>query len=257
MIVLLHNRSVSLKLRHGYAHHALMEPLWDKVDEYFAEHLSPPDAILDAALAASTAAGLPAISVTPSQGKLLQLLAQLRGARRILEVGTLAGYSTIWMGRALPPDGELITLEIDPTHAAVARENLERAGLSDRVEVRVAPAAESLAKLVTDRVQPFDLVFIDADKASIDSYFVAALGLSRAGTVIVVDNVARKGEVIDAKSADASVQGVRRLVDLLSRDRRVSATAIQTVGSKGYDGLIIAVVSAVPSAGRPTSGNRP
>ena len=234
-----------------------MEPLWDKVDEYFAEHLSASDDVLDAALAASAAAGLPAISVTPNQGKLLQLLARIRGARRILEVGTLAGYSTIWMGRALPRDGELITLEIDPTHAAVARENLERAGLSDRVEVWVAPAADSLAKLVADRVQPFDLVFIDADKASIDSYFVAALNLSRAGTVIVVDNVARKGEVIDAESTDASVQGVRRLVDLLSRDRRVSATAIQTVGSKGYDGLIIAVVSAAPSAGPPTSGNRP
>jgi predicted O-methyltransferase YrrM len=234
-----------------------MEPLWDKVDEYFAEHLSASDDVLDAALAASAAAGLPAISVTPNQGKLLQLLARIRGARRILEVGTLGGYSTIWMARALPRDGELITIEIDSTHAAVALKNIERAGLSDRVKVLVAPAAKSLAKLATDGVQPFDLVFIDADKASIDSYFVAALNLSRAGTIIVVDNVARKGEVIDAESTDASVQGVRRLVDLLARDRRVSATAIQTVGSKGYDGLIIAVVSAALSAGPPTSGNHP
>jgi predicted O-methyltransferase YrrM len=234
-----------------------MESLWDKVDEYFAEQLSPSDAVLDAALAASTAAGLPAISVTPSQGKLLQLLAQLRGARRILEVGTLAGYSTIWMGRALPRDGELITLEIDPKHAAVARENLERAGLTDRVEIRVGPAATSLAKLVADRVRPFDLVFIDADKASIDSYFVAALELSRAGTVIIVDNVVRKGEVINAESDDPSILGIRRLVELLPRERRVSATAIQTVGSKGYDGLIIALVSDGSSSEPPTSGIRP
>jgi predicted O-methyltransferase YrrM len=226
-----------------------MEPLWDKVDEYFVEHLSPSDDVLDAALAESAAAGLPAISVTANQGKLLQLLARIQGARRILEVGTLAGYSTIWMGRALPPNGELITLEIDPAHAAVARQNLERAGMADRVQVWVAPAAESLAKLIAAHVKPFDLVFIDADKASIDSYFLAALNLSRVGTVIVVDNVVRKGEVIDAESADANVLGVRRLVDLLSYEHRVSATAIQTVGSKGYDGLVIAVVIADPGTG--------
>lgn len=221
-----------------------MEPLWEKVDQYFVEPLSLSDDVLDAALAVSLAAGLPPISVTPHQGKLLQLLVRIHGARRILEVGTLGGYSAIWVGRALPPDGELITLEIDSAHAAVAQRNLERAGLSDRVHVWVAPAAESLAKLTADHVKPFDLIFIDADKASIDSYFVAALGLSRLGTVIVVDNVVRKGEVINADSDDPNIQGIRRLTELLSRERRVSATAIQTVGSKGYDGFILAVVIA-------------
>jgi predicted O-methyltransferase YrrM len=221
-----------------------MEQLWEKVDEYFVEHLALSDEVLDATLTASDAAGLPAIAVTASQGKLLQLLARIVGARRILEVGTLAGYSTIWMGRALPPNGELITLEIDPAHAAVARKNLDRAGLSDRVRVLVAPAAESLARLSADRVAPFDLVFIDADKANIDRYFMAALGLSRAGTIIVADNVVRKGEVINAESTDANIHGVRRLVELLAGEPRVSATALQTVGTKGYDGLIIAVVLA-------------
>jgi predicted O-methyltransferase YrrM len=221
-----------------------MEELWNKVDEYFVQHLSLSDDVLDAALAASAAAGLPAIGVTANQGKLLQLLVRIHGARRILEVGTLAGYSTIWMGRALPSDGELITLEIDSAHAAVAQQNLERAGLSDRVHIWVAPAAESLAKLAADHVRPFDLIFIDADKASIDSYFVAALGLSRIGTVIVVDNVVRKGEVINLDSDDANIHGIRRLTELLSRERRVSATAIQTVGSKGYDGFVLAVVIA-------------
>jgi predicted O-methyltransferase YrrM len=221
-----------------------MEQLWSQVDEYFAEHLLPADKVLEETLAVSDAAGLPAIAVTPNQGKLLQLLAQIHGARRILEIGTLAGYSTIWMGRALPANGELITLEIDPAHAALARKNLDRAGLGDRVRVWVAPAAESLAKLSADRVEPFDFIFIDAVKASIDRYFVAAIGLSRAGTVIVVDNVVRKGEVINAESEDANIHGIRRLTDLLMRERRVSATAIQTVGSKGYDGLIVAVVLA-------------
>src|SRR5258708_4888830 len=155
-----------------------MEPVWQQVDEYFAEHLSLSDDVLDAALAASAAAGLPPISVTACQGKLLQLLARIQGARRILEVGTLAGYSTIWMGRALPANGELITLEIDPAHAAVARVNIERAGLSDRVHVWEAPAQESLAKLSASHVTPFDMIFIDADKASIASYFPPALHLS-------------------------------------------------------------------------------
>lgn len=221
-----------------------MEQLWSRVDEYFAEHLLPADKVLEDALATSDAAGLPAIAVTPNQGKLLQLLVRIHGARRILEIGTLAGYSTIWMGRALPAGGELITLEIDPTHAALARKNLDRAGLADRAHVWLAPAAESLAKLSADRVEPFDFIFIDADKASIDSYFTAALGLSRVGTVIVVDNVVRKGEVINTQSEDANIHGIRRLTELLSHERRVSATAIQTVGAKGYDGLIVAVVLA-------------
>src|SRR5258708_40035392 len=171
-----------------------MEPVWQQVDEYFAEHLSLSDDVLHAALAASAAAGLPPISVTASQGKLLQLLARIQGARRILEVGTLAGYSTIWMGRALPANGELITLEIDPAHAAVARRNIERAGLSDRVLVWEAPAQESLAMLSASHVAPFDMLFIDADKASIDTSFRAAPRLSRAGTVIVLDNDVPNGE---------------------------------------------------------------
>jgi predicted O-methyltransferase YrrM len=220
-----------------------MEPLWDKVDEYFAQRLAPPDDVLREALAASAAAGLPPISVTATQGKLLQLLARLCGARRILEIGTLGGYSAIWMARALPPEGQLITLEIDPAHAEVARRNLARVGLSDRVQVWVAPAAASLAKLSADHVEPFDLVFIDADKASSDVYFLAALDLSRSGTVIVVDNVVRKGDVIDSESTDVNVLGIRRLTELLSREPRVSATAIQTVGSKGYDGFVVALVT--------------
>jgi predicted O-methyltransferase YrrM len=221
-----------------------MEPLWDKVDEYFAQHLAPSDKVLDEALAASSAAGLPAISVTATQGKLLHLLARVCGARRILEIGTLGGYSTIWMGRALPPDGQLITLEIDPGHAAVARQNLARAQLSDRVQLWLAPAAASLAKLAAEHVEPFDLIFIDADKASSDAYFLAALDLSHSGTLIVVDNVVRKGDVIDSETTDGNVLGIRRLTELLAREPRVTATAIQTVGSKGYDGFVVALVTA-------------
>ena len=219
-----------------------METLWTEVDEYLAQHLSPSDAALDNALATSAAAGLPPINVTPTQGKLLQLLAQMQNARRILELGTLGGYSTIWMGRALPADGELMTLEIDPTHAAVARHNIDRAGLGDRVHVVLGPASETLAKLASDGIEPFDLVFIDADKANIDAYFEASLPLSRPGTVIVVDNVVRKGHVVDAETEDASVRGVRRLIDHLSQDSRVSSTAVQTVGGTGYDGFILSVV---------------
>ena len=220
-----------------------LEPLWAQVDDYLAQHLAPSDAALDNALETSAAAGLPAISVTATQGKLLQLLAQMQGARRILELGTLGGYSTIWMGRALPPDGELMTLEIDPTHAAVARHNIDRAELADRVHVVLGPASETLAKLAADRVEPFDLVFIDADKANIDAYFEASLPLSRPGTVIVVDNVVRKGNVVDAESEDANVRGVRRLIEKLAGDSRVSSTAVQTVGGKGYDGFILSIVA--------------
>jgi len=219
-----------------------METLWTEVDEYLAHHLTPSDDALDNALATSAAAGLPPINVTPTQGKLLQLLAQMQNARRILELGTLGGYSTIWMGRALPADGELLTLEIDPTHAAVARHNIDRAGLGDRVQVVLGPASETLARLASDHVEPFDLVFIDADKANIDAYFEASLPLSRPGTVVVVDNVVRKGQVVDAETEDASVRGVRRLIDRLSKDPRVSSTAVQTVGGKGYDGFILSVV---------------
>jgi predicted O-methyltransferase YrrM len=219
-----------------------MESTWTDVDAYFAQQIAPPDVVLTEALAASAAAGLQPISVTAPQGKLLHLLARMIGARRILEIGTLGGYSTIWLGRALPPDGRLVTLEIDPAAAAVARQNLARAGLADRVDLMLAPAAESLRQLAVARVDPFDLVFIDADKASSDSYFLAALGLSRAGTVIVVDNVVRDGAVADAASTDPNILGIRRLMELVAREPRVAATAIQTVGSKGYDGFLLARV---------------
>ncbi|MGH7619955.1 MAG: O-methyltransferase [Gemmatimonadaceae bacterium] len=222
-----------------------MESLWSQVDDYLAAHLVPGDEALDNALATSAAAGLPAINVTATQGKLLQLLARACRARRILELGTLGAYSTIWLGRGLPADGELFTLEIDPAHAAVARHNIERAGLADRVSVVLGAASDTLAKLVSDGVEPFDFVFIDADKANIDTYFTASLQLSRVGTVIVVDNVVRKGDVIDAASEDVNVRGVRRLFDLLANEPRVSCTALQTVGGKGYDGLILALVASL------------
>ena len=220
-----------------------MESLWTSVDEYFIEHLAPPDDVLRRALEDSAAAGMPPINVTANQGKLLQLLAGLCGARRILEVGTLAGYSTIWLARALPADGLLVTLEINPEYAAVAWKNLERAGVCDRVQLRVAPAADTLAALRAEGVEPFDLVFIDADKASSDSYFLASLDLSRNGTVIIVDNVVRGGRVIDSATTDADLQGIRRLIELLSRTPSISATAVQTVGSKGHDGLVLALVT--------------
>jgi predicted O-methyltransferase YrrM len=219
-----------------------MESTWTEVDEYFVQQLAPPDDVLTEALAASAAAGLQPISVTAPQGKLLHLLARMIGARRILEIGTLGGYSTIWLGRALPADGRLVTLEINPAAAAVARQNLVRAGLADRVDLMLAPAAESLRQLAADRVEPFDLVFIDADKASSDSYFVAALGLSHTGTILIVDNVVRDGAVADAESTDANILGIRRLMELVAREPRVDATAIQTVGSKGYDGFLLARV---------------
>jgi predicted O-methyltransferase YrrM len=219
-----------------------MESTWTEVDQYFVEQLAPPDDVLTEALAASAAAGLQPISVTAPQGKLLHLLARMIGARRILEIGTLGGYSTIWLGRALPPDGRLVTLEIDPAAAAVARQNLARAGLADRVELMLAPAAESLRQLAADGVEPFDLVFIDADKASSDRYFLATLGLSRIGTIIIVDNVVRDGAVADASSTDPNILGIRRLMELVAHEPRVDATAIQTVGSKGYDGFFLARV---------------
>lgn len=219
-----------------------MESIWSQVDDYLVQQLAPQDDVLDGALATSAAAGLPAISVTATQGKLLQLLARMQGAERILELGTLGGYSTIWLGRALPPDGELVTLEIDPAHAAVAHHNVERAGLADRVTLLLGAARDTLARLIDDGTEPFDLIFIDADKPNIDAYFAAALRLSHPGTVIVVDNVIRQGKVVDANSDDESVRGVRRLMEYLAREPRVSSTAMQTVGSKGYDGFILALV---------------
>jgi predicted O-methyltransferase YrrM len=215
---------------------------WYEIDRYFADLLVPPDAALDAAVAAGAAAGLPPHGVSPAQGKFLHLLARIRGARRILEIGTLAGYSTIWLARALPAGGRLITLEADPRRAEVARANLARAGLDGVVEVRVGRALDTLPRLAAEGQGPFDLVFVDADKANNPGYLEWALELSRPGTVIVADNVVREGAVIDAANADPSVQGIRRFNELLAAEPRVSATAIQTVGSKGYDGFAIALV---------------
>jgi len=219
---------------------------WAAVDAYVHDRMVPHDEALAAALAASDAAGLPAIAVSPSQGKLLQILAQVLGARRILEVGTLGGYSAIWMARALPPDGRLVTLEADPKHAEVARANLARAGLAAVAEVRVGPALETLPRLAAEGAGPFDLVFIDADKPSNPDYFTWALRLTRPGALILVDNVVREGRVLDAASEDASVRGVRRLFDLIAAEPRVNATALQTVGIKGWDGLAIARVAGAP-----------
>lgn len=217
---------------------------WTAVDRYITDTLLSPDAALQAALKASADAGLPSINVTPNQGKLLQLLAQARGARNILEIGTLGGYSTIWLARALPPGGQLITLESEPKHAEVARANIARASLADVVELRLGPALETLPQLAGRG--PFDFIFIDADKANYPSYFNWALRLSRRDTLIVADNVVRKGAVIDAASDDPNVQGVRRFHELVASEPRVSATAIQTVGSKGYDGFTLMIVTAMP-----------
>ncbi|HTD68592.1 MAG TPA: O-methyltransferase [Candidatus Limnocylindria bacterium] len=215
---------------------------WTAVDRYITDTLLSPDAALEAALKTSADAGLPSISVTPNQRKLLQLLAQAQGTRNILEVGTLGGYSTIWLARALPPGGRLITLEFEPKHAEVAHINIARAGLTDVVELRVGAALETLPQLAAERRGPFDFIFIDADKNNYPGYFTWALKLSRRGTVIVADNVVRKGAVIDAASKDPLVQGVRRFHELVAAEPRVSATAIQTVGSKGYDGFTLMIV---------------
>jgi predicted O-methyltransferase YrrM len=219
---------------------------WRAVDRYIADLLVPADPALEAALEASAAAGLPAIQVAPNQGKLLQLLARAVGARSILEIGTLGGYSAIWLARALPPEGRLVTLEIDPRHAEVARANLARAGVAERVDLVLGPALASLAGLAAGRRGPFDLTFIDADKPATAEYFEWALRLSRRGSLIVVDNVVRNGAVADPASVDPNVQGIRRFNQRLAAEPRVSATAIQTVGSKGYDGLTIALVVADP-----------
>jgi predicted O-methyltransferase YrrM len=219
---------------------------WTAVDRYLTDLLVAPDPALDGALEASAAAGLPAVNVAPNQGKFLHLLARLVGARSILEIGTLGGYSTIWLARALPPGGRLITLELEPDYAALARANIARAGLADRVEVIVGPALESLPRLAAEGRGPFDLVFLDADKPNYPEYFARSLELSRVGTLIVVDNVVRKGAVLDAASDDPVIRGVRRFNEVLAAEPRVCATAIQTVGSKGHDGFALALVTAGP-----------
>ncbi|MFF3610782.1 O-methyltransferase [Streptomyces sp. NPDC002580] len=218
--------------------------VWTDVDDHFTTLLAPADEVLTAALRDSDAAGLPPINVAPNQGKLLQLLAEIQGARRILEIGTLGGYSTIWLGRALPADGRLITLEYDPRHADVARANLARAGLDGITEVRVGPALESLAKLADENPDPFDLVFIDADKVNNPHYVEWAVRLTRPGSVIVLDNVVRGGAVTDGTSTDPSVRGTRAALDLIASHPKLSGTAVQTVGSKGYDGFALARVLA-------------
>ncbi len=222
----------------------MFEERWTDVDRYFSDLLVRPDAMLDAAVRESDAAGLPSIQVSPAQGKLLYLLARAQGAETILEVGTLGGYSTIWLARALPPNGRLITLEIDPKHAEVARANLARSGLAGIAELLLGPALETLPRLAAEGRGPFDFIFIDADKPNIPAYFDWALRLSRRGTLIVVDNVVRDGAVIDAGSEDPAVLGVRELNRRMATEPRVSATAIQTVGVKGYDGFALALVTA-------------
>jgi predicted O-methyltransferase YrrM len=223
--------------------------LWTAVDDYIVEHLLAPDPVLDAALATSASAGLPPIAITPNHGKLLELLARIHGARKILELGTLGGYSTSWLGRALPPDGQLVTLERDPAYAEVARANIERAGLEKIVQLRIGAALETLPVLHAESAGPFDLIFIDADKQNYPGYLDWSLKLSRPGTVIIGDNVVRAGSIIDADADDPGfgdggiAAGVRRFYDLLAHERRVTATAIQTVGSKGHDGFALGLVT--------------
>jgi predicted O-methyltransferase YrrM len=212
---------------------------WTAVDEYISDVMVKQDLALSAALQSSTESGLPQINVAPNQGKLLQILAQAAGAQRILEIGTLGGYSTIWLARALGAGGRLISLEADPKHAKVAEANIARAGLSSVVQVRVGKALDTLPTLAAENPVPFDLIFIDADKENIPAYFDWSLKLSRPGTLIIVDNVVRKGAVVDATSTDPSIKGVRKFNERVGSEPRVSATTIQTVGSKGYDGLAL------------------
>jgi predicted O-methyltransferase YrrM len=216
---------------------------WTSIDKYITDLLVPSDQVLDETLKANIAGGLPQWDVAPNQGKLLMLLAQIRGARRILEIGTLGGYSTIWLGRALPSDGHLVTLESDPKHAEVAQENIVRAGLSDLVELRIGPALDTLSALEGESIDPFDFIFIDADKQSNPEYLQWALRLSRPGTVIITDNVVLFGAILDSGSTDPNIQGIRDFMESLAAEPRLSATAVQTVGSKGHDGFAIAVVN--------------
>lgn len=212
---------------------------WTTVDQYITDLLIPPDPALDTTMQSAIDAGMPAISVAPNQGKFLSIWAQSIQAKRILEIGTLAGYSTIWLGRALPADGQLISLEINPQYAEIARANVERAGLSTVVDIRVGNALDTLPQLAPET---FDLVFIDADKVNTPAYFEWALKLTRRGSLIIVDNVIRSGHVIDANTTDPNIQGIRRFNEMLASEPRVTATAIQTVGSKGYDGLAVVLV---------------
>lgn len=215
------------------------DKLWTEVDNHLTEKLVPDDSALKDAIERNTVAGLPAIDVSALQGRFLYLLAKLQGSKRILEIGTLGGYSTICLARALPGEGKLITLELEEHHARVARQNIDAAGLAGRVEIRVGPALESLARLQAEKLEPFDFVFIDADKPNTAPYFEQSIKLCRSGSIIVADNVVRKGGLIDAASKDVGVQGMRRFIDIVSKDPRVEATTLQTVGTKGYDGFTL------------------
>jgi predicted O-methyltransferase YrrM len=216
--------------------------IWKQVDQYFADALIAPGEGFSAALDANRRADLPAIDVTPLQGKFLEILVRATGSKRILEIGTLGGYSTLWLARAIPPDGGVVTLELESRHARIAKENLEAAGLANRVDLRIGAAVETLAVLINEHTVPFDFIFIDADKASYPEYLQWSLKLSRPGTLIVADNVVRDGKVIDPENPDKNIQGVRRFAELVAAEPRLSATALQTVAGKGYDGFVIAVV---------------
>jgi predicted O-methyltransferase YrrM len=221
------------------------QAVWTSVDDYFSTLLIPQNDALDAALQANRRADLPAIDVSRLQGRFLEFLVRISGARRVLEIGTLGGYSTLWLARALPEGGRVVTLELEPHHAEVARANFQNAGLLDRIDLRIGPAIESLAALAgpaSGSIKPFDLIFIDADKESYPEYLRASLKLSRPGTIIVADNVVRDGKVADADCDDPRVQGVRRFAELMAAEPRLSATVLQTVGVKGYDGFALAQV---------------
>ena len=220
----------------------MTQDLWNAVDNYLDSSLSLSDAVLDGTIAANVEGGLPSIDVTASQGKLLHLLARMIGARRVLEIGTLGGYSTIWLARALPGNGSVVTLEFDPKHAAVAKQNIERAGLGPIVDIRVGKALDSLSVIQVEGGEPFDLIFIDADKVNNPGYFEWALKLSKRGSVIIVDNVVREGGLADASSEDPAIRASRAVIELMGSDPRVEATVIQTVGAKGYDGFAVALV---------------
>jgi len=221
----------------------MSQDLWKEVDDYIAARFIPPSPELDAALQNSAASNLPSINVSPTQGKFLYMLAQIQRAERILEIGTLGGYSTIWLAKGLAKGGRLITLEYEPKHAVVARENISRAGLSHLVEIRVGKALDLLPALETEKCGPFDLIFIDADKVNTPGYFTWALKLSRPGTLILVDNLIRKGGIINENSTDETVLGMRRFCEMVGKEPRVTATALQTVGSKGYDGFALVTVN--------------
>ncbi len=222
----------------------MTKDVWEAVDKYLDETLTPRDSTLDDALAECAAADLPAIQVSSVQGKLLHLLARIMGARNILEIGTLGGYSTIWMARALPEGGRIITLEADPKHADVARKNFARAGVEGKVELRLGKALDTLPKVAADARGPFDMFFIDANKSNMPEYFEWSLKLARIGSVIVADNVVREGAVLDANSKDADIQGIRRFLEMVGNEKRVSGTALQTVSTKNYDGFALVLVTS-------------